>query len=141
MSDTFRYYLRVRYAECDAQKVVFNSRYGDYLDLSSVEFLRALKVDFEYQVVKQTSEWKASARFDDVLEMSVAAKHLGNTSFILGTEMRRAGSDQLLFVAETVYVLVDRHTMQKMSLPADFRAALAIGAPGVQVDHAGYLRG
>ena len=38
----FRYYLRVRYSECDAQKVVFNSRYGDYIDLATTEFLRAL---------------------------------------------------------------------------------------------------
>ena len=30
----FRYYLRVRYIECDAQKVVFNSRYGEYVDVS-----------------------------------------------------------------------------------------------------------
>mgnify|MGYP003694517429 CR=1 FL=1 len=29
MSRAFRYYLRVRYIECDAQKVVFNSRYGE----------------------------------------------------------------------------------------------------------------
>ncbi|MFP5307388.1 MAG: acyl-CoA thioesterase, partial [Gammaproteobacteria bacterium] len=28
MGDSFRYYLRVRYGECDAQKVVFNARYG-----------------------------------------------------------------------------------------------------------------
>ena len=38
----FRYYLRVRYGECDAQKVVFNARYADYVDLAAVEFLRAL---------------------------------------------------------------------------------------------------
>jgi len=30
----FRYYLRVRYVECDAQKVVFNSRYAEYVDVS-----------------------------------------------------------------------------------------------------------
>ena len=29
MSKPFRYYLRVRYGECDAQKVVFNSRYSE----------------------------------------------------------------------------------------------------------------
>ena len=42
MSLPFRYYLRVRYGECDAQKVVFNARYGDYLDISLLEFLRAI---------------------------------------------------------------------------------------------------
>src|SRR5579872_3317190 len=63
MTDRFRYYLRVRYAECDAQKVVFNARYADYVDLSTSEFLRALGfgealVDgtLDYQLVKQTVE-------------------------------------------------------------------------------------
>src|SRR3979490_1096372 len=40
--EPFRYYLRVRYIECDAQKVVFNSRYGEYVDVSINEFLRAI---------------------------------------------------------------------------------------------------
>ena len=39
---TFRYFLRVRYSECDAQKVVFNARYGDYIDLAVLEFLKAI---------------------------------------------------------------------------------------------------
>ena len=30
MITPFRYYLRVRYQECDPQHVVFNARYGDY---------------------------------------------------------------------------------------------------------------
>ena len=38
----FSYFLRIRYGECDAQKVVFNSRYGEYVDLAAAEFLRTL---------------------------------------------------------------------------------------------------
>jgi acyl-CoA thioester hydrolase len=37
----FRYYLRVRYSECDAQKIVFNARYGEYVDLAVSEFMRS----------------------------------------------------------------------------------------------------
>ena len=81
---TFRYYLRVRYIECDAQKVVFNSRYSEYVDVSINEFLRAvgalpdfLEGTLDFQLVKQTVEWKARARFDDVLELSIAARPRG----------------------------------------------------------------
>ena len=42
MTQPFRYYLRVRYQDCDAQHVVFNARYGDYIDLACFEFLRAV---------------------------------------------------------------------------------------------------
>lgn len=146
MDHPFRYYLRVRYGECDAQKVVFNSRYSDYVDISTSEFLRALGfgealVDgsFDFQLVKQTLEWKAPARFDQVLEISVYSKHLGNTSFTFATEFRIAGEERIIATAETVYVYVQAHTLQKMPVPAELRAALQEGARGKVTDHAGYL--
>src|SRR5438093_11142897 len=118
----FRYYLRVRYGECDAQKVVFNARYADYVDLSTIEFLREIGYaealvngTFDYQVAKLTIEWKLPARFDQVLELSIYAKHLGNTSFTLATEFRIAGNEQLIATSETVYVAVDPRTLQKVS--------------------------
>jgi len=146
MSDRFRYYVRVRYGECDAQKVVFNARYADYVDLSTTEFLRALGFGealingtFDYQLVKLTIEWKAPARFDQVLELTCYATHLGNTSFSVATEFRIAGQEPILATAETVYVLVEAHTLRKKPLPADLRAALQAGAPGDITDHAGYV--
>lgn len=143
MPQPFRYYLRVRYGECDAQKVVFNARYGEYVDVAAVEFFRALGFrdmmitgPLDYQVVKQTLEWKASARFDQVLEISVFAKHLGNTSFTLASEFRIAGAAAMVAVVETVYVLVDARTLAKTPLPPELRAALERGAAGVVTDHA-----
>ena len=144
----FSYFLRVRYGECDAQKVVFNSRYGEYVDLATGEFLRTLGFEHEiqtaeldYQVVKQTTEWRAPARFDQVLEISVSTKHLGTTSFTLATEFRIAGEEALIATSESVYVHVDTHTLQKAPIPARLRAALERGAPGKRVDHAAHLSG
>lgn len=146
MADPFRYYLRVRYSECDAQKVVFNARYGDYIDLATTEFLRALGYgeelfsgELDFQLVKQTIEWKAPARFDQVLEISVQAKHLGNTSFTLFAEFRVAGEDRVIVTGETVYVLVTPHTLTKKQIPPELRAAMDKGAVGQTTDHAGYL--
>lgn len=146
MSKPFRFYLRVRYSECDAQKVVFNARYGEYVDVASVEFLRQVGKaavlppgeHIDYQVVKQTVEWKAPARFDQVLELSLWVKQLGNTSFTVATEFRVAGQEAMLASAETVSVYVDEE-IKKQPIPATVRAALERGAPGVEVDHAGYL--
>jgi acyl-CoA thioester hydrolase len=146
MTHLFRYYLRVRYSECDQQKVVYNSRYGEYIDLATTEFLRALgfaeaviQGTLDYQLVKQTLEWKLPARFDQVLELSVGATRLGNTSYTLQTQFRIAGDDRLIATTETVYVLVEAATLQKRELPPDFRAALERGAPGQVIDHANYL--
>jgi acyl-CoA thioester hydrolase len=146
-AERFRYFLRVRYGECDAQKVVFNARYADYVDLATAEFLRALGYEHEiqtaeldYQLVKQTLEWRAPARYDQVLEVSVAARHLGTTSFTFLSEFRIAGSEAIIATAETVYVHVDNKTLTKQPLPESMRDKFTRGAPGVVVDHAAYLQ-
>ena len=146
MTRPFRYYLRVRYIECDAQKVVFNSRYSEYVDVSINEFLRAtgmlaefLGGQLDFQLVKQTIEWKAPARFDEVLELSIAATRLGTTSFTVRTDFRIAGDDRVIVTIETIYVLVDARTLTKLALPDALRAALEQGAAGRVTDHAGYL--
>lgn len=145
-SGRFSYFLRVRYGECDAQKVVFNARYADYVDLAAAEFLRTLGYEKEiqtgeldYQLVKQTTEWRASARYDQVLEISVSTLRLGTTSFTLLTEFRIAGSEAVIATTETVYVMVDNHTLTKSPLPQRLREDLTSGAPGRAVDHAAYL--
>jgi len=141
----FRYYLRVRYIECDAQKVVFNSRYSEYVDVGINEFLRAAGVlgDFvtgplDFQLVKQTVEWKSPARFDQVLELRIEATRLGTTSFTIGTEFRVAGEERVIVTVETIYVLVDGKTLTKLPLPDEIRVALQEGAAGRVADHAGY---
>src|SRR4051794_24853023 len=146
MTRPFRYYLRVRYIECDAQKVVFNSRYSEYVDVGVNELLRAIGVlpdflsgELDFQLVKQTIEWKAPARFDQVLELSIAPTRLGTTSFTILSEFRVAGDDRVIVTVETVYVLVDADTLAKRPLPDALRAAFDAGARGRATDHAGYL--
>ena len=148
MSRPFRYYLRVRYQECDPQHVVFNARYGDYADLACFEFLRAalprptdaFDGTFEMQTVRQVVEWRGPARFDDVLEISIRASRVGTTSLTLSCELRRAGHTDVLSTIETIYVHVDAKTFQKREIAPDMRAALEAGAAGKATDHAGYLR-
>jgi acyl-CoA thioester hydrolase len=141
----FRYYLRVRYGECDQQGVVYNARYGDFVDLASTEFLRAsfapincFDGSFEFQVVKMLVEWTSPARFDDTLAIDVTLKKLGTTSYTLGFALRRAGEADTIVTAETVNVYVDPNSWSKAPLPEDFRARLTAAAQGQVVDHAGY---
>jgi acyl-CoA thioester hydrolase len=148
MASPFRYYLRVRYQECDAQRVVFNSRYSDYADLVSFEFMRAalprptdgFDGSFELQTVRQVIEWKSPACFDDVLEISAWVSRMGTTSFVLATEMRRAGETPVLATTETTYVHVDAKHHRKRAIAAEIRAALEEGARGKTADHASHLR-
>lgn len=149
MTQPFRYFLRVRYQECDAQHVVFNARYGDYADLACFEFMRAalpkptdaFDGSFEMQTVKQVVEWKGPARFDDVLEASIWASRFGTTSFDLTVKLRRvsAGDAEPSVTITTTYVHVDNKTWTKQAIPPDMREALERGARGQRMDHAGYF--
>lgn len=140
---TFRYRLRVRYSECDAQKIVYNARYGEYVDLAATEFLRAVWNDamfgggFDYRLVKQVIEWRAPARWDDVLEIAVASGRIGTTSFSLAMTLRVLGADAPVVTAETTYVLVAEVTQTKLAMPDDLRHRLVAGAADVLIDHAG----
>jgi acyl-CoA thioester hydrolase len=145
MMAPFRYYTRVRYQDCDAQAVVFNARYGDYVDLSITEFLRAsfpgrdpFDGSLEIQVVRQLIEWKSPARFNDVLEISVRVARFGTTSFTVAFELRIAGTPDPIVTAELVYVVVDGKTWKKRPMTPDERARLESAAAGKIVDHGGY---
>jgi acyl-CoA thioester hydrolase len=143
MSQPFRLHLRVRYGECDAQGIVFNARWGDYADIASSEYTRALfgsvqpsVTGLDWRLVKQTIQWHAPARYDDVLELRVATLHVGTTSFTLSLEITRHPDQAHLASVETICVMVDPATGTKRSIDDPTRAALLRGAPGVVVDQA-----
>jgi acyl-CoA thioester hydrolase len=141
----FRYLMRVRYGECDAQGIVFNARWGEYVDTAVSEFGRAVfgHVDaavtgLDWRLVKQTTTWHAPAKFDDVLDIRVHALRLGTTSFTLATELHRFAGGAHLASVETIYVMVTA-AGEKRAVPDAARAALERGAPGAIVDHAAAL--
>ena len=145
MTAPFRYYTRVRYQDCDAQAVVFNARYGDYVDLAVTEFLRSCFAgrdpfdgSLEVQVVRQLIEWTGPARFNDVLEISVQVARFGTTSFTVAFDMRVAGTPDTIVTAQLVYVVVDGETWKKRPMTPDERDRLQSGAAGKIIDHGGY---
>ena len=142
---TFRLRLRVRYNECDAQGIVFNARWVDYVDIAVGEYTRVLfdgvepvKTGLDWRLVKQTLEWRAPARFDEVLDIGVRTVRVGTTSFTLATEFRRG--DTHLASAETIYVVVDNAANLKRPIPDGARRALEQGAPDIEVDQSQIAR-
>lgn len=143
----FTLLLRVRYAECDAQGVVFNSRYGDYVDLALTEFMRVLFGGYtelitqgiDNQVVKLSTEWQASAKFDDVIALEVNLSHIGNTSFSFHIDFFNHETKTQIATTEIVYVLVDTAAYEKLSIPDEMREKLTRGASNVVVDFSGNI--
>lgn len=145
MAQPFTLLLRVRYGECDAQQVVFNARYGDYIDVAATEFYRALFGSYQAlldrgldsQVVRMSTDWSSPARFDDVLELRVQTLRLGTTSYSLQVDILQHAEQRLVARSEITYVMVDAQTFGKVAIPDDLRAQFERGAPGVLINQAG----
>ena len=145
MSEAFLFKMRVRYAECDAQQVVFNSRYSEYADLAVTEYFRVLfggikqmlNQGLDTQVVRFTIDWLTPARFDDVLGIRVVTSRIGNTSFTLRLTYCDVLTQKDIAVAEVTYVLVTAVHHQKITINEDFRERLTRGAVDVVTDQSG----
>ena len=120
--------LRVRWAEVDMQKVVFNGHYLTYIDTTIAEHWRALGVEYPDGYVKKygndiflrkaTVEYLGSAHYDEELAVYCRVAKLGRSSMTYAFEIVR---DEPLITAELVYVNVDVKTMKPAPLPEDLR--------------------
>lgn len=131
MGEAVRYELRVRYGECDPQGVVFNANYLAYFDNSINELLRVacgsyqVMLDHGVDIVVAEAQlrFRASARFDEQLEIEIALAHLGTTSIVSEHRIRRDG--ELLVEGNLRHVMVDRETLTKTPIPGWLREQLS----------------
>lgn len=144
----FRVLLRVRFQECDAQGVVFNARYADYVDIAVTEFFRytlgghnKMKArNLDNQVVSLTIDWKSSLRFDDVMAISMKTTRVGNTSFNLVADIVQHPSGVPVATASVTYVMVrpdENLRYHKTPVPDDIREMLLAGPGPMAVDFSG----
>jgi YbgC/YbaW family acyl-CoA thioester hydrolase len=131
--DEFRFTerLRVRWAEVDMQKIVFNGHYLQYFDTAVGGYWRALAMPYtdtmEYlggdlYVRKSTLEYQGSARYDDVLDIGVRCGRIGNSSLVFNCAVFR--HDQPLVTGELVYVFADPSTQTSKPVPQELRDVL-----------------
>ena len=123
--------LRVRWAEIDAQKIVFNGHYLMYMDTAVAGYWRALampyaqtmqRLDGDLYVRKATIEYAASAVYDDVLDVGIRCERIGNSSILFTAAVFRR--EQLLVSGELVYVFADPGTQRSRPVPAPLRECL-----------------
>ena len=122
--------LRVRWMECDAQGIVFNGSYLNYLEVGQAEYFRNLGFSiyriaqagyFDSAVVKITIEYKAPARVEDNLEIFVGIGNIGNTSMALDAEIYPGDSNQLLTTIQAIYVGYNAGTGETRPVPDEIR--------------------
>ena len=120
--------LRVRWAEVDMQKIVFNGHYLTYIDTAIAEYWREIGLPYPHGYVdrygsdiylrKATVEYLGSAGYDDVLTVCCRVARLGRSSMTFHFEIYR--DSELLITAELVYVNADSEK-KAAPLPEDVR--------------------
>lgn len=130
----FRFFhrLRVRWAEVDMQKIVFNAHYLMYLDTAMADYWRALALPYEaalqllggdLYVKKAGVEYHGSARYDDQLDIGLKCSRMGKSSLVFTAGVFRG--DELLLTGELIYVFADPASQTSKPMPDSLLSILA----------------
>lgn len=119
--------VRVRYADCDMQGVVYNAHYLTFIDDGFDCWLRDLDPRFEslgWEVMLKKAEitWEGPARLAERISIRMEPTRWGNTSFDIGFEGTVDG--RAAFNAAVTYVCVDSTTYTPRAIPEQLRAHL-----------------
>ncbi|MDA0338660.1 MAG: thioesterase family protein [Proteobacteria bacterium] len=122
----FHHTMRVRYAEVDAQAVVFNAHYLTYFDVGHTEYMRAAGVDYaghvaatgiDFHLVKSVVEYRQPILFDQEMDVCVRVGRIGNTSVQNLFEIHAHGDENLLASGETILVAANLATHRPVPVP------------------------
>jgi len=124
--------VRVRYADTDADGVVYYANYLAYFEVARVEWLRALGYPITrilaegviLPVVEARVRYLRPARIDDLLTVSAKLVSVGPASFAFDYEVTR--EDGLLLVTGwTRLAVCERDSARACAMPAWLRGLFA----------------
>lgn len=123
--------LRVRWAEVDMQRIVFNGHCLMYFDTALSGYWRSLALPYhqtlsdlggDLYVRKATVEHHASARPDDLCEVGMRMSRVGRSSLVFEAGLFRDGVR--LVSGELVYVFADPATQSSRPVPRELREVM-----------------
>jgi acyl-CoA thioester hydrolase len=129
--------VRVRYAETDAEGVVYYANHFIYMEVGRINFLRALGIDRAFWqragiglvIVEASCKYRAPGYFDDLLVVRTSLEEVKRSSFSMRYEIVNQQSRVLLAEGRTVQVFVNLQTMRTMRLPPEAYDLLRAAAP------------
>jgi len=108
--------LRVIYGDTDQMGVVYYANYLRYFELSRSEFFRAVggsyreleQGGFGLPVVEASAQYKAPARYDDLITVKVRLSELKRVTMRFEYEVVREDDGVLLATGHTVHACINR---------------------------------
>lgn len=101
MAESFRWPVRVYWEDTDAGGVVYHARYLAFMERARSEWMRArgwgqellrARDDLVFVVRAMEIDFRAPARLDDQLEVSVALVECRGASFVVDQQLLRDGA-------------------------------------------------
>ncbi len=130
----FAWPFRVRYAEVDRQRIVFNAHYLTYFDTAITEYFRKLPYDYmgqvertgeDYNTVRTLVEYQQPIEFDEDIEVHVRTSRMGRTSLTFLLEIHPKDADDLRATGEVVWVNADQAAHSAAALPEELIEKIA----------------
>lgn len=128
--------IRVRYGDCDMQRVVFNPNYFVYCDdvmdcwtrLALADELSAAgtttdlhAIGFDFMLKKVEMTWFSPARYGDTISARAEVSRWGSTSFDVSID--GTVEDRPVFEAVITYVSIDPVSQRPAAIPDFVRSA------------------
>ncbi len=123
--------IRVRYAETDQMGYVYYGHYAAYFEVARVEMLRSL--GFSYKILEEEGlilpvlnfsiKYIRPAFYDDLLKIKTIIKELPVTRIRFDYETFNE-KQELLNIAETTLVFVNKKSGRPGTIPPDLLAAM-----------------
>lgn len=138
----YRQQIRVRYGECDMQRVVFNANYFVYCDDVVDNWMRRAlagelaaagtdtdlhAIGFDFMLKTATLTWHGPVRFGETIDVGASADRWGTTSFDVALAGRVG--DDVRFDALITYVSIDPSTQRPVPIPSMVKTALESETP------------
>ncbi len=129
-----RHPFRIRYAETDAQGVVFFGNYLIYYDTAISEYFRALGYDYanqvrdtgtDFHVVRVSVDYHTPLRYDDEIEVGVRVSRLGKASLHFAVAIFVKDTEEPASTGEIVWVNADQSTGKSAPAPEVLRKLIA----------------
>ncbi len=126
---SYHHRVRVRYADCDMQGVVYNAHYLTFVDDAMDCWLRQLGTDFEathgWDIMLKRADitWEGPARLAEHVDIECSPTRWGNTSLDVGFVGSVDGRS--VFRATVTYVTVDTDQHRPQPIPAMLRDHLS----------------
>jgi acyl-CoA thioester hydrolase len=128
---TYRHTIRVRYGECDMQRVVFNAHYFAYCDDAVDTWFRTVlapgggkfeEIGFDFMLKKAELVWHAPLTFGETADLDCSVVRWGSTSFDVRVEGTADGKQR--FDATITYVSTVPHENRPQPVPSAVRDLL-----------------